>query len=281
MPSSRSRSRRCCGRRRGRRSPGRCCGRSRRRRSRRPRRCSWTTARAAGRRARRSRPGRPRRSRRRAGVTTSPRTASRSSWIVASPSVGCDVSDSFRPSFRRESRAVYRAAPLHRLSGPLAAPASRASTSATPSAVVTQRVALARLLQSAVARSGSPRRSATSARPRSVFAIQRSRSVTARTPSASSSAASASSSVLAGECEVGGAPERARETPAVARPPEERARLVEVLLGAPRSRRPPSRSGRGPRARARRHGGRALAPQLESLLQRGARRREPPSARSR
>ena len=87
----RSRSRRCCGRRRGRRSAGRCCARSRPRRSRRRRRCSGRRAPGAGRRARRSRPGTPPRSPSSAGVRTSPRTASRSSWIVASPSTGAMV----------------------------------------------------------------------------------------------------------------------------------------------------------------------------------------------
>ena len=88
---ARREARRCCGRRRGRRSAGRCCGRSRQPRSRRPRPCSG-----------RSSAGRavvvlavPDAARLVvavvSGATTSPRTASRSSWIVASPSVGASV----------------------------------------------------------------------------------------------------------------------------------------------------------------------------------------------
>ena len=65
-----------------------------------------------------------------------------------------------------------------------------------------------------------------------MFAIQRSRRVAPRTVRASSSACLRIVKAPVRECKIGGAPERAREPPAIARPPEELAGLGQVTLRA-------------------------------------------------
>ena len=230
----RSRSRRCCGRRRGRRSAGRCCARSRPPRSRRRRRCSGRRAPAGGRRARRSRSGTPRRSRRRRASRISPRTASRSSWTVASPSTGAMVCAHVRLPFVVDVRGVVSGAPLRGLSAVLserraAAPRRRA----TPSASSARRVALARVGEQRGAPARRRRGAARPRRGRRACARSSARAASRRAPrSASCERRLGVVEPAAREREVGRPPERAREAPAVAGAPEDVARLGEVPLGA-------------------------------------------------
>ena len=179
---------------------------------------------------------------------------------------------------------LYPARSLPALSGALARLAKPLVDRRDAERVVPRRIALARVAQELGRLLGVAAEHGDLGKPGDACSRSSARAASRRAPRAPRcSAASASSRLPARDREVGGPPERAREAPAVAGPPEDVASLGEVALGARRSRRRSSRRGRARRGRARARAGRPARPAARAPARgaRALRRGRPRRARGR